>query len=83
MWVKIVQTQTKTGGESEVNEMVNAVEENCGFKKGKLCLEKFWPIRAWGGGGLKLIGPMPIKNSKIFLVVCKNSAQRKLKKSEN
>ena len=62
---QIVKTQTKTGGESEVNKMANAVEENCGFKKGKLCLENFWPIRARGRGS-KLIGPMPIKNSKIF-----------------
>ena len=47
---QIVKTQTKTGGEIEVNKMANAVEENCGFKKGKLCLEKLWPIRARGEG---------------------------------
>ena len=46
----IVIIQTKTGGASEVNKIVNAVGENCGFKKGKLCLEKFWPIRARGEG---------------------------------
>ena len=47
---QLVIIQTKTGGASEVNKIVNAVGENCSFKMGKFCLEKFWPIRARGEG---------------------------------
>ena len=52
---QIDKTQTKTGGGSEFNKMANVVGENCDFKKGKLCLEEFWPIRARGRGSPGLL----------------------------
>ena len=47
--------------------MANPVEENCGFKKGKLFLKDFGRYKSKGGEGLKLIGPMPIKKIENLL----------------
>jgi len=64
MLVQIYKNSTKTGGKRDQRDDGHDWKKLC-FRRCKSWFQKFWPIRGkGGGGGLELIGPMPIKNSK-------------------